>query len=164
MIRHEHIQHDMKPILEAAAKLYHDVAKGAKGQRLIDFLVNRGLDNATDGFWVYEIQDNWEGYSPKFRKTLGFENEVDFPNSPLSWQMQLKYEEDLNKSMNLFKKHVESKGEIPFIVNVTYWKKNRVGDVKLTCWGVVVEWTDDWSPVRMIGAHEITNKGLAQRR
>lgn len=153
----------LNSIVHAAFKIYEKKSRLEFGRRLyanelVPYFENKGLDGVTDGFWVYDIDKHEEFYSRGFRESLGFEGEHDFPNSPQSWQLQLRYEEDLKSAINLLQQHIESRGEIPYALPVTYWKKDRKESIDLYCFGVVIEWSEKWEPMRMLGAHRLISK------
>jgi len=125
--------------------------------KMFDILMETGLDNVSQGFWIWDIDDNLELYSPKFREILGYDGELDFPSNPDSWQKAIdqKY---LPGVMRTFEKHVESRGKEPYIQRVVYNKKNG-GKVPVLCHGKVVVWSEDDKPLVMIGVH-MTFDGL----
>ena len=104
-----------------------------------------------DGFWIWDIPNNFEWYSPTFRSSLGFDSEEDFPNTPESWQKQI-LPASLELALSNFDKHVETKGVHPYNQIVEYYKKDMTSIVRLICDGTVVTWAGD-SPVIMIGTH-----------
>lgn len=64
--------------------------------------------NPKNAFW----------WSPQFRRLLGFENEIDFPNVLNSWASRL-HPEDKDATMNAFVRHLTDKsGKTPY--DVTY--------------------------------------------
>ncbi len=117
---------------------------------LFNKLIDSGLDNNSLGFWIWNIEMNVELYSPTFRKTLGYENEIDFPNVPDSWINAI-IPEDKIIAIENYNRHVESKGENRYIQKVTYNKKHR-GQVTIICHGMIVHWKDQ-EPKIMIGVH-----------
>jgi len=119
-------------------------------QAIYNGLFKSGLDNNTMGFWVWDLRNEEEIYSPKFRKSLGYIDEKDFPNKPKSWMDSI----DpicLVSATNAYNKHVETKGEYEYNQKVKYYKK--CGDlIDLFCHGKVVLWDGD-EPLVMIGVH-----------
>lgn len=120
-------------------------------EKIYEELISSGLDNNTLGFWIWDIPNHVEIYSPKFRESLGFKNERDFPNSPDSWMDQI-MPKDKDKAFANFEKHVSTGGEYQYEQTVTYRKKVR-GEVELICMGKVVSWEND-KPKLMIGVHK----------
>ena len=83
-------------------------------------LIMQVLDEAP---WDMEVIDgntdptlnNW-WWSDQFRQTLGFQNEVDFPNNMASWSDRL-HPEDVEKTLNAFGAHVNDlTGRTPFSI------------------------------------------------
>ena len=139
--------------IEATAKLnYLLVRRGAENDpiKLGERLVELGIDKITDGFWVWLVNTELEYFSPKFRETLGFSNEQDFPNIPVSWQNQI-FKEDGERALIDYHKHLKDPN-YPYYLNVRYRKKGK-GVVNLICAGTIVNRESD-SPI-MIGTHEI---------
>lgn len=132
---------------------FHFIAgrSGYKVKDIYEQLIKLKLDEISKGFWVLDFDTNVEVYSPGFRETLGFENEVDFPNHPESWRKSIQpigleeAEENLNK-------HIATRGKHPYAQKVVYNKKSG-GEVELICHGNVVMWNNDDSPKIMIGWH-----------
>lgn len=129
------------------------IAKECKGDIncINGAMINAEVDARTLGFWIWDIPNNVEIYSPKFRKTLGFKDESDFPNSPESWQNQIS-RKGKEKAMEAFELHAKSKGKHPYCLPVTYWRKGT-GTVDLICHGKIISWTEDGLPSVMIGVH-----------
>jgi two-component system CheB/CheR fusion protein len=119
-------------------------------QNTFDALLAKGLDDETLGFWVWHIPNNVELYSPKFRKSLGYEGEHDFPSVPQSWKDAIS-KKDLDIAVLNFKKHVDSKGLSPYDQVVTYNKKNG-GTLTVLCTGKIIYW-EDGKPILIVGVH-----------
>lgn len=128
-------------------------------QSLFDKLMRTGLDENTLGFWVWDIANEIELYSPKFRSSLQFTGELDFPNTPQSWMNQIS-KNDKELAIENFNKHVETKGEHEYIQTVTYSKKYK-GTLDVLCHGRVVKWEGD-KPLIMVGVH-LSPIGLYQK-
>lgn len=110
-------------------------------------LLNNGFEDLSDGFWVYDLSNEIEYYSPKFRKLLEFKNEEDFPNTPKSWLRQIDLE-DFEIAKNNLEKHLEDRS-YPYYQIVTYNTK-KGNKVDLICSGAIV----CEKPLLMIGTHE----------
>lgn len=108
------------------------------------------LENSTEGFWDWHIVDDYEYLSPTFKKHFGYED-YEMENHPSSWQKIIN-QDDLKAIFDLFEKHVESKGEVPFVTECRYTHKDG-HEVLIWCKGKVVEWGEDGSPLRMVGTH-----------
>ena len=113
-------------------------------------LVEWGLDELADGFWVWETGTDKEYFSPVFRKTLGFEGEHDFPNSPSSWQNAIN---PTHAKLALEKYFLHEKSpENEYFLEVEYKKKDG-SKVQLYCVGEIINRGE--SPQIMLGTHEI---------
>lgn len=124
------------------------------------------LESSMAGFWDWHIPSNKEYLSPRFKNMFGYEDH-ELPNSPESWQ-KLIFEEDLPLVLEKFDAHVTSKGEVPMEVCVRYHHKNG-RTIHVQCNGMVIEWTQDGSPIRAVGTHiditeQVHNKRELQLR
>ncbi len=108
------------------------------------------LETCTDGFWDWRIKEDYEYLSPTFKKQLGFGPD-EMENHPSSWQCMM-YEEDLKILYEEVTKHFESRGEYKFS-SVCRYTHRKGHMVTILCRGEVIEWDDDWSPIRMVGTH-----------
>lgn len=102
------------------------------------------------GYWDWNISDNTEYLSPAFKKMFGYEDH-ELENHPDTWQ-KLIFPEDRLKVKTLYGKHVDSKGKVPFSLEVRYRHKDG-SVVWVICAGRVIQWQDDGTPIRMIGCH-----------
>ena len=117
------------------------------------------LEGTLAGFWDWDIPNNKEFLSPRFKSMLGFK-EHELENCPESWQ-KLIFKKDLQGVMKNFEDHINSKGKIPFHNEVRYQHKNG-STLHIICAGKVVEWKDK-EPLRMIGVHvDVTELRRAQ--
>lgn len=137
-------------IIETYFNLVSELA-GYDIEKAYSLLMTSGLDTASKGFWVWEIEHNTEIYSPMFRACLGYEDKEDFPNIPESW-MNAIFPEDLLVARENLSKHIETKGEYPYYQIVRYNKKHK-GTVSFICQGKIVKWSDEGEPLLMIGVH-----------
>ena len=113
-------------------------------------LITSGLDDVSLGFWILDIKNNTEIYSPQFRATLQFEGKHDFPDNPESWQKAIE-PDSLKVALDNYTKHLESLGKIPYIQKVKYNRKIN-GKIDLLCHGKIIAW-DKTEPLIMIGVH-----------
>lgn len=151
------MERELSKINEVFKKiLYYVNSEGGGAEALTKNLIKYGLDNVTDGFWIYDFQNNDEFYSPRFRQVLGFQDEKDFPNTPESWKKNI-VKDYLPEVEKLLKEHIDSLGREGYFQEVEYWNKDRTRKVKLLCEGAVVEW-DNQLPVIMIGTHKVIKK------
>lgn len=131
--------------------------KQAEKERLLNEQVQRELkllENILDivlaGYWDWDIPENYEYLSPRFKQMFGYEDH-EIANLPESWQ-RLIFPEDLPKALEAFERHVQSRGAVPYSVEVRYRHKNG-SIVWVICSGKVIEWDLDGNPIRMIGCH-----------
>ena len=114
------------------------------------------LEDTLAGYWDWDLQSNQEYLSPTFKRMFGYADH-ELPNSPESWQ-RLIFSEDLPGVLTVFEQHVASRGEIPFFNQVRYRHKNG-RTVWVICSGRVIEWDEQWRPLRMVGCHiDITHQ------
>jgi PAS domain S-box-containing protein len=118
------------------------------------------LEQSLAGYWDWWIQRNEEYLSPTFKKMFGYaDNEM--PNTPDAWQ-KIIFPEDLPGVFEVFNRHVQSRGEVPFYNEVRYRHKDG-STVWVICTGRTIEWDDQGQPVRMIGCHiDLTKIKLAE--
>lgn len=113
--------------------------------------VNLGLDMMFDGFWIWDLQNEIEYYSPKFKKVLGFSEEDNFPYVPESWQ-KLIDPNDAKKALIAFEKHKSDQDE-PYYLPVTYTTKSG-GKTHLVCAGTIVNRGNPDNLI-MMGTHQL---------
>ena len=133
---------------------------GSDAKCVFDKLMRMGLDNVSLGFWVWDlIHPELEYFSPNFRKSLGYTDEKDFPNTPASWQACI-VPADKEIALDNYVKHVESRGEYPYEQYVRYEMKYG-GILKVLCHGKVTQWGGEHNnvPQIMVGAH-MNYKGM----
>lgn len=113
-------------------------------------LMLSGLDDSSLGFWVWDIANNLELYSPSFRASLQYVGTSDFPDVPESWQKAI-FPEDLATAITNFNEHVATKGERAYLQRVRYNRKIK-GTLTVVCHGKVIAWEGD-APKVMVGVH-----------
>lgn len=137
----------------ALSELHFDLAGLIYGydiDAIYNGLFKSGLDKNTHGFWVWDIRENKEIYSPRFREVLGYSDESDFPNVPKSW-MDAIDSDSMVSVMDAYRKHIDTKGEYEYNEKVKYYKKDK-SSINLLCYGKVVLW-DGEDPLVMVGVH-----------
>ncbi|RFZ85155.1 PAS domain S-box protein [Mucilaginibacter terrenus] len=102
------------------------------------------------GFWDWDMISDEEYLSPRFKKMFGYEDH-EMENNHDSWQ-EIVFKEDLQPMFDLFQRHIDSKGAVPFETTIRYRHKNG-RTIYVRCNGKVVEWTEDGKPARAIGSH-----------
>lgn len=107
------------------------------------------LDLTADGFWEWDlIHPEYEYYSPRFKKMLGYEDH-ELENTPSTWQ-SLIHPEDLKIALDNFAIHRENPNHV-FYQKVRY--THKLGhQVHIICRGTVIRNEHD-IPVSMIGSH-----------
>ncbi len=114
------------------------------------------FESTLSGYWDWDIPNNKEYLSPTFKKMFGYEDE-ELENSPESWQ-QLIFQEDLQRVLEIYEKHIKSKGEFPYYSEIRYRHKDG-STIWVICAGRVIEWDEEGNPIRMVGCHiDITER------
>ena len=108
------------------------------------------------GYWDWDIQNQQEYLSPRFKRMFGYE-EHELPNIPGTWKT-IMLAEDQPKVLDGFDRHFQSHGAVPFRCEAQYRHKNG-SVVWVICAGQVIRWDADGNPLRMIGCHiDITDR------
>ncbi|MBD2451442.1 PAS domain-containing protein, partial [Nostoc sp. FACHB-152] len=119
-------------------------------------LLEQILEVGLAGYWDWDIPGNQEYLSPTFKQMFGYEDH-ELPNTPESWQ-SLIFSEDLPGVLELFERHIQSRGQVPYYNEVRYRHKNG-STVWVICSGRVIAWDQNGNPLRMIGCHiDITKR------
>ena len=79
---------------------------------------------------------------------FGYEDD-ELPNTLESWQNSI-FPEDLPSVLDCFRRHIRSRGQIPFYNEVRYRHKNG-STVWAICSGQVIEWDEEGNALRIIG-------------
>lgn len=120
------------------------------------------LETTMAGYWDFLVQEEVEYMSPSFKKMFGYEDE-EIENVAGAWK-KIIHPGDKDMVLEMFKKHFDSKGDIPFDCEVRYYHKNG-NIIWVWCKGSVIEWDDKGLPVRMVGSHvNITHLKAIQQR
>lgn len=114
------------------------------------------LEDALAGCWDWNIVENTEFLSPRFKAMLGYEDE-EMANSTVSWQ-NLIFKEDMAKILENLDSHFNSLGKIPYKGEIRFRHRNG-NTIWILYTGRVIEWAEDGSPLRMVGSHiDITSQ------
>lgn len=108
------------------------------------------LEHTTDGYWDWDIANDYEYLSPGFKRQLGYADD-EMENHPSSWQALI-YDEDMVKMGEELNKHFESKGDYQF-KSISRYNHKDGRTVKILCRGSVIRWSEDGKPIRMVGTH-----------
>ncbi|MBN9693880.1 MAG: PAS domain-containing protein [Verrucomicrobia bacterium] len=120
------------------------------------------LDQSLAGYWDWWIPTNTEYLSPNFKRMFGYTDE-DMASAPESWQ-RLIFPEDLTRLQEVFQRHVQSQGRVPYYGEVRYRHKDG-STVWVICAGRVIRWDDSGQPLRVIGCHiDITERKRIEER
>lgn len=115
-------------------------------------LVKSDFDDLTDGgFWIWEINTNKEFYSPKFRSTLGYIGEEDFPSTPDSWQKSIN-KKDLDIAIKNFKEVLKTGNDEKYNQVVEYTTKNG-NLITFICSGKLLKIEGEYK--FLVGTHKI---------
>ena len=116
----------------------------------LELISQSALESSLAGFWDWNILSNEEFLSPRFKDMFGYKDH-EMENSPEAWQ-KIAFPEDLPGMFEAFESHVKSKGVIAFKSIVRYHHKSGK-TIWVRCNGKVVEWSEEWVPIRAIGCH-----------
>ncbi len=108
------------------------------------------LEQSLAGYWDWMIQEGSEYLSPAFKSMFGYADQ-ELPNQPETWR-NLIFPEDLPGVLEVFNKHVASRGTFPFYNEVRCRHKDG-STVWVICTGKVIEWGAQGHAVRMVGCH-----------
>lgn len=144
--------HDIDQIANLKSELTHVQNQLKQKEIIFDSI----LEGTMAGFWDWYIQDNYEYLSPTFKKMFGYEDH-EMENSPESW-MKIIHPDDLEMVKKNFNHYIETRGREPYISEVRYFHKDG-SLIWVHCEGKVIEWDDNWNPIRMVGYHiDITKR------
>lgn len=127
----------------------HLPIRDAKTFEMVEIL-KLTLEHTTDGYWDWDIANDYEYLSPCFKRQLGYADD-EMKNHPSSWQALI-FEEDMEKMGIELNKHFKSKGDYEF-KSVSRYKHKDGHIVKILCRGSVVRWDENGNPLRMVGTH-----------
>lgn len=119
-------------------------------------ILNHIVENVIGGYWDWNLKEDTEYFSPKFKALLGYKDD-ELENHPRTWR-KIVLQEDLEVVRKQTEIHFQSKGEIPFYSEIRYKHKNG-SVVWVICSGFVIEWDENYNPIRMVGCHvDITER------
>jgi PAS domain S-box-containing protein len=116
----------------------------------LQLISETALESSLAGFWDWDILNNKEYLSPRFKEMFGYADH-EMENSPDAWQ-KIAFAEDLKEMFVAFDKHVETKENVPFESIVRFYHKDGT-TIWVRCNGKVVEWSEESAPLRAIGCH-----------
>lgn len=119
------------------------------------------VESTFAGYWDWDIKSNTQYLSPRFKKMIGYEDYEIKNYQENTWQKYI-HHEDLERTEQSIKNHIESKGKLPHYEEVRYRHKNG-SIIWVLCSGKIVEWDKNENPVRMAGIHvDITERKRAE--
>lgn len=127
-----------------------DILKTERELRKLTYTKEAFIDSSGDGFWDWDLKNDYEYMSPRFWEIFGYDYR-ERRHHPSEWQ-KLIFEEDLKRALENFEKHVQSRGKHPYEQQARYKHKDG-STVYVLCKGKVVEWDDQGNALRMIGTH-----------
>ncbi|TVQ19677.1 MAG: PAS domain S-box protein [Leptolyngbya sp. DLM2.Bin15] len=124
-------------------------------------LLEHILDTVLAGYWDWDLVSNQEYWSRGCKGMLGYEDhELTVAES---WKTII-FPDDLPVVLEAFRRHLESRGDIPFQVEVRYRHKDG-STVWIFCSGQIIEWSNPTTPRRMLGCHvDITQRKLTEQQ
>ncbi len=118
-------------------------------------------DTINDGYWDWNIKTGVNYTSPRYWEMFGFDPKT--KEHIIDEAMNALYEGDKERVQDAMQRHFDSKGEIPYGEDIRFVHADG-SHVWVHCRGKVVEWDEDGSPIRMIGAHTDLTKAKKQEK
>ncbi|SMF06717.1 PAS domain-containing protein [Pseudobacteriovorax antillogorgiicola] len=112
-------------------------------------------EETNDGWWDHGVSQNYMYMSPRFWATFGYDFKTR-QHSPGEWDTII-HPEDREKSVTALRRHVNSKGRIPYRLTLRFLHQKGYY-VSVICNGKVIEWDQDGHPARMVGSHTNVTK------
>jgi len=145
---------DKKGNLKYKLLSFRDITDLVDAERLFmdkSMAFEQVLEGTLAGYWDWNFRENTEYLSPTFKMMFGYEDH-EMPNAPDSW-MQIVHPDDLPNLKEVLRKHIESKGKVPYDNTIRFFHKNG-SVVWVYCRGKVIEWDEGTGEaVRMVGSH-----------
>ncbi|MCC8407897.1 PAS domain S-box protein [Mucilaginibacter sp. UR6-1] len=118
-------------------------------------------DQDLAGFWEFDIRNVVWHVSESFKKMLGYGSEQT-ENLPDTWQ-KLVLDEDWEMVRRSISLNIENSSRQPFDITPRF--KHRNGSIRwINCKGNVVEWDEQYKPVRLVGINvDVTRHILAEQ-
>jgi PAS domain S-box-containing protein len=108
------------------------------------------LEDILAGYWDWEIGSTQKYLSPSLKRRFGYDDH-ELPNTYEAW-LDLVLPEDTSLVLGAIKRHVDSRGNLPFNVEVRFRHKDG-HTVWMICAGRIIRWSDTGQPLRMVGCH-----------
>ena len=100
--------------------------------------------------WDWRLADDTESLSEGFAELFG-RTAQEMPAHPRAWRKFLD-PEDAARMEESFRKHVESRGAVPFREEARYGHADG-SSIWIVCNGQVIDWSAEGEPLRMTGTH-----------
>ena len=113
-------------------------------------MVETVLDDVFGGYWDWDQTTNVEYLSAGYRRMFGYE--ADANATDLTSFTENIFPEDLLLAQHSLERYVQSRGRIPYSLEVRYRHKDG-STVWVLCAGKGIEWDQDGKPLRMVGGH-----------
>ncbi len=138
-------------------QMQREQEKAALDQR---HFFERIFEQTLAGYWDWSIPEKRVMMSPRFKAMLGY-GDGEIPNTQEAWQ-RLVCPDDLPMLAAAFEKHVSSRGQEPYNIELRYQHKDG-STVWVICAGLVIAWDEAGQPVRMVGCHtDLTSRKRAE--
>lgn len=149
---HRYIELNVKPIykenfeIDFILSMFRDVTTEVVSNKNLENQLT-ALEATSDSFWIWDLKDN-HTRNKSLEQVLGFKPE-ELEDTVSNW-FKLMHPLDRKKVERGIARHIESKGKIPYQVEIRY-KNSKGGITYLLTRGKVVEWSSDGTPLKMIG-------------
>jgi PAS domain S-box-containing protein len=108
------------------------------------------LDHISEGYFDWNIPQDYEYMSPRFWEILGYDPSTK-KHHPSEWQ-KIIHPIDLERAQAQYQTHIQSGGKIPFNLEVRYL--DFAGNYRwILCSSQVIEWSEDGQAIRIVGTH-----------
>jgi PAS domain S-box-containing protein len=108
------------------------------------------LEDILAGYWDWEVGSTHKYLSPSLKRMFGYDDH-ELSNTYETW-LGLVLPEDTALILEAIKRHADSRGCVPFNVEVRFRHKDG-HIVWVICAGRVIRWSDTGQPLRMVGCH-----------
>ncbi len=154
---------DEKGQIETYIAIRYDITARLQAQHALKqerLLLLKIFESSFTGYWDWHPVANTQYYSQSYKRMLGY-SDLDFPNHPDEWK-RLVFKEDLEAAEAVFQEHVRTRGATPYRTTLRLTHKEG-HTVWVLVSGVVVEWTPNGKPQRVVGCHlDVSEQHAAQ--
>ncbi len=149
--------YDMNGNIIGAIESLRDITPLKEARELLEDTESRyriTLDASNEGIWDWNIKTGDAFFSPHWFTMLGYEP-GEYPSTYKTWELLL-HPDDIDNIKNRIQEHISSKEEG---YTIEFRMRTKQGGWKwIQARGRVIEWSEDGSPVRMVGTHaDISN-------